>query len=180
MKSLLFAFGILALAWIFFFVEIFKWYPRLPEHVATHFDWAGHPNGWMSRAAHLKILIALGLGAPVFIAAICYATRFIPAAFVNIPNREYWLAPERRAQTSTKLFRHGILLAAIMTAFITGVHLLIVGANLAVRPGVSPTAAETVYADFVAPASHALIGAFVVAIAVWTVALVLEFRRPKR
>ena len=34
-----------------------------------------------------------------------------PPNMVNVPRREYWLAPERRSQTAMLLFRHMLWLA---------------------------------------------------------------------
>src|SRR5580692_11121933 len=71
----------------------------LPERLASHFGASGLPNGWMTK--------------PQFF--IAYALVFLPALFVEflvgrsvakkpadklrLPNKEYWLAPERRAET---------------------------------------------------------------------------------
>ena len=66
---------------------------ELPDEVATHFDFRGDANGWMSKPADLLLMGALGLALPLFLIGICYATRFLPMGMVNLPNREYWLAP---------------------------------------------------------------------------------------
>jgi hypothetical protein len=42
--------GLYAMAW-----------PKLPAHLATHFDFANHPNGWMSREASLVFSLMLGI-----------------------------------------------------------------------------------------------------------------------
>src|SRR6478736_3772473 len=102
---------------------------ELPQRVATHFDFQGNPNGWMSKQADLLFMGALGVGLPLFLIGVCYATRFLPAGMVNIPNREYWLAPERRAQTSAYVGAQSIWLGCVTVAFMTVVHLLVVFAN---------------------------------------------------
>lgn len=54
---------VIALLWLFLPLTAFRnWqvWDRLPARLATHFDIAGHPNGWMSREGALKfILIAM-------------------------------------------------------------------------------------------------------------------------
>ena len=77
--------------------------PGMPDRVATHFDGAGNPNGWMSRAGmagfQLTILAVMGgtfLGLPVLL-------NRLPTTMINIPHREYWLSPERRAGSMTAL-----------------------------------------------------------------------------
>ena len=64
--------------------------------------------------------------------ALCYATRFLPNNLVNLPNREFWLASERRQETAAYVGRHSLWLACMMVLFFTGLHLLVVVAN---RPG---------------------------------------------
>ena len=73
--------------------------PRMPERMATHYDGAGHPNGWMTRAGMVEFHLAmLAVTAAAFAGLPALLVR-LPAALINIPNREYWLSPERRAGT---------------------------------------------------------------------------------
>jgi uncharacterized membrane protein len=78
-------------------VQTARHHATLPEQVATHFDIRGEPDAWMSRNAHAAFQAGLAL----FIAAVFAGlARFIdrlPARFINVPHREYWFAPERRA-----------------------------------------------------------------------------------
>ena len=96
-------------------VQVIVSYPRLPERVATHFGFNGTPNGWMSRAADAAF--TLGTSA------------------INIPNRAYWLAPERRRETDDKVFTLGLWIACLSVALFLGLHVLIVRANRAVPVG---------------------------------------------
>src|SRR5436305_13166641 len=84
---------------------------ELPERVATHFDFRGEANGWMSKEADLLLMAALGVGLPLFLIGICYATRFFPARLVNLPHREYWLAPGRRRETAAYVGAQSVWLA---------------------------------------------------------------------
>ena len=180
MKTLRIAIVFLALAWFFFFFQIHRWAPQLPETVATHFDAAGRPNGWMPHAQHVRFLLSLGAGLPLFIIALFYSLRFSPASLINIPNREFWLAPERRAQTDLKMLRHGIFLAAMLVSLFACVHLIIVAANLALRPGVSPADALEIQTRFVAPATKIVAAFFIAAVIAWAATLLLLFRKPRR
>lgn len=104
-------------------------YPRLPDRVATHFGADGTPNGWMSRSKHT----AFTLGVTAITTLICagggYVMRFLSDSAVNIPHRDYWLAPERRRETYDKLASLGLWIACLMAAHFVGFHLLIVRAN---------------------------------------------------
>lgn len=66
---------------------------QLPERVASHFGGDGLPNGWMSKSAFTWFTIVSGLGLSTFIIGIMYSIRFFPARFLNIPNSDYWRAP---------------------------------------------------------------------------------------
>lgn len=92
-------------------------YERLPERVATHFDMAGNPNGWMSRpmAACFVPVLAVGLWALL---------RFLPRV---LPTTE-----RKRLNDSTSA-----LVAALTTVFIAATHLLIL--YRALIPGASIT-----------------------------------------
>ncbi|HEV2520818.1 MAG TPA: DUF1648 domain-containing protein [Candidatus Acidoferrales bacterium] len=74
-------------------------YPLLPDRVASHFAASGMPNGWMTKTQFLITYAALLLPA---LAVEFWVPRRIakkPDARLNLPNKEYWLAPERRAET---------------------------------------------------------------------------------
>jgi len=139
---------------------------ELPDRVATHFDFRGNPDGWMSKQADLLLMGVLGVGLPLFMMGMCYATRFLPARLVNIPNREYWLAPERRRQTSAYVAAQSIWLACVMLAFMTVVHLLVVFANQQSSPRLST------------PLILGISTGFLVATGFWAWGLVDHFRRP--
>jgi hypothetical protein len=71
----------------------------MPERVASHFDGAGRPNAWMSRDAFVRSYLGLVALLTVIFLITTLATARIPDRFVNLPNKSYWLAPERRAST---------------------------------------------------------------------------------
>jgi serine/threonine-protein kinase len=104
-------------------------YPMLPGRVATHFSAGGEPDGWSSRPAYAASL----LGGAAVTAALCagpiYLARFLDASAINIPNREYWLAPERRAEADRRMLAFGLWLAALTVALFIGLHALTVLAN---------------------------------------------------
>ncbi|NOY76398.1 MAG: DUF1648 domain-containing protein [Calditrichaeota bacterium] len=76
--------------------QILSAYSHLPDKVVSHFDITGKPNGWMSKQAFLRLDVFL-VG---FLALLFYFSGFImnkiPNTFINLPNKAYWLAPERR------------------------------------------------------------------------------------
>lgn len=78
-------------------------YPQLPERMASHFMANGTPNGWMPKEAFFLLsCVVVGMSALVaFLAPRLVASR--PAEKINLPHREYWLAPERREDTMSFL-----------------------------------------------------------------------------
>ena len=96
------------------FLRLWAWSgSHLPESVATHFNGAVRPDGWMSRSDHQSFMLKFGLLFPLFVVVLCFATRFVPANLINVPHREYWLAPERRKETFDYLFRHSLWFACL-------------------------------------------------------------------
>ena len=74
-------------------------YPQLPAVMASHFSARGIPNGWAP-----KPMFFLIMGIAVFVSALpgFLAPRQIesrPPARLNLPHKDYWLAPERREDT---------------------------------------------------------------------------------
>jgi serine/threonine-protein kinase len=106
-------------------------YPRLPPRVASHFNAAGNPDAEMSRESHIALMAAVGMGLPLALVCIFYSIRWLPTSIVNMPNRQYWLAPERRAETSNRMLQFGLWLATLEALLLLGIHLLVVAANRA-------------------------------------------------
>ena len=149
------------------FLGVWAWSgSQLPDRVATHFNGSGEPNGWMSRSANQGFMLIFGLMFPLFVAVLCYTTRFLPASFVNIPNKDYWLAPERKKETSRYLVHHSLWFSCLALLFVIGIQFSIVQANKQATPQLS-------MATFLA-----VVGSFLVGTAVWSVALYRHFRRP--
>ena len=139
--------------------------PPLAEPVATHFDGGGNANGWMSRNGYVVFMIAFGIGLPLLIMGLI---RVAPARFpgrLRIPNRSYWLAPERREETLQFLNAHVAWLATLMVLFVIAIHHLVLLANASQPPRLPQT-------PFLS-----LLGSFLAGLAVWIGVLWYRFRR---
>lgn len=101
----------------------------LPGSVASHYGVNGQPNGAMARSVYVAVMIAVAVGLPMLIVALtAWLPRIAPGA-MNIPNRDYWLAPERRASTFAYLTAHACWMGIALAAFVTALHLIIIDAN---------------------------------------------------
>lgn len=72
--------------------------PKMPSAIATSFGTAGVPHAWMTHSQFVWFEVFL-VGAlwTAFFVFPKYLDRFPNS--LNIPNRGYWMAPERRAFT---------------------------------------------------------------------------------
>jgi uncharacterized membrane protein len=112
-------------------IQTIHYYPRLPVIVASHFGGRGEPNGWSSKQfffelywAILALFALLPVGASKLLAN-------MPISLINLPNKEYWLAPERRDETVTDFqCRMSFFSAATMALMIAAIDLAL-RANLA-------------------------------------------------
>lgn len=86
-------FALLALA----LGSAFWQHAHLPARVATHFDGAGHANGWLDRGTHTTLQIATLLFMTALFQGLAALNRRLPKELINVPHRDYWFAPERAA-----------------------------------------------------------------------------------
>ena len=155
--------AVLLALWILFLWYLAHSAVELPERVATHFSLSGEANGWMSRAGAIAFMRAMGLGLPLFIVLVAGLLRLLPASMINIPNREYWLAPERRARTVSVMFRQMLWLACLLVGFLGGLHYLTVRAN------------QTVPAHMPGKLLLAVTLCFLAGLGIWIVSLIRSF-----
>ena len=74
-------------------------YQQLPDVLASHFNAFGTPNGWMSKAAFFVFYAAIVLMSALVGFVIPRRIAASPDSRLRLPNKDYWLAPERRAGT---------------------------------------------------------------------------------
>ncbi len=109
----------------------FVWFTslRLPDTVASHFGGAGLADGFMSHAFYVYFMLAFVVGLPVLLVFLASLAIAGPRSRIRVPNGDYWLAQERRAETVAFL-RLGVLWFGVMLVlFICYAHWLVVLAN---------------------------------------------------
>jgi hypothetical protein len=138
---------------------------QLPAIAATRFDLGGTPNAFVSRQDYCWLMGFLVGFVPLLVG---FLPRLVGARWprlLNIPDRDYWLAPERRAETLASIESRTMLLASVMIAFMCFSHWLVLEANAKAPMKLAETPL------FIGVVAFA---AFVIA---WIVALHARFRR---
>jgi uncharacterized membrane protein len=138
----------------------------LPPLIASHFDGSGNATAQTTRVFYTKFVFFMGVLLPV--AMVAFLTLiYSKARDMKMPNRDYWLAPERIAQTRALLVSHGVWFGCLMSAMVCYVHWLILDAHRAVPPHLS---------------NHLVAGGlfvFFIVTGSWIIALLRYFRGPR-
>jgi uncharacterized membrane protein len=147
------------------FVQARRFAATMPPVLATHFGGSGAPNGWQTQSQFfiletllLAVCLLLAFGIPRLIGA-------LPISLMNLPNKEYWLAPERREDTIESFKARFAWFGCGFLAFLLVVNQLVYDANQTQRRQLNTTA-------FVA----AMV-VFLAFVGVWTVLLIVRFSR---
>jgi uncharacterized membrane protein len=158
---LLFAFAILIAAY-----EIIYFYPIMPSPMAVHFNAAGAADGWGPKNYFfITIGGVIALLATLF-AGISLLIRVLPDSMVNLPNKAYWLAPERRVLTHKRLAGQLLFIGAITLLLLDGVLYLSCMANI---PPASSMPADILWG---------MLGLFFSINIIWTILMIRSYRRP--
>jgi uncharacterized membrane protein len=72
------------------------YYPLLPRVIASHFDRHGFANGWQTKQRFFQFPTGMTLLSAFLVFAIPAIVSVMPRQLVNLPNKEYWLAPGQR------------------------------------------------------------------------------------
>jgi hypothetical protein len=115
-------------------VQLSFYAPRMPEILGSHFSRGGYVNGWQTKVAffytELAVIIlatVVSFGVPRMIAA-------MPVSLLNLPHKEYWMAPERREETLAYIRAWSGWFGCGLLAFLLFVMELAFRANLHTPP----------------------------------------------
>jgi len=161
--------GLLALACLLaaFVADVTYFSRQSPERVATHFDLHGNANGWMSRTQHVQLTCIAGVVTPLVVLGVFSLTCRLRGWGLNIPNKTYWLAPEREQESFDFIRRQGYWFAALVVVFHAGLFHAILAGNSRVPPALATAQIGW------------LTGGFLTALALWIVVLFRRFRLPR-
>jgi uncharacterized membrane protein len=125
-----------ALTLLFAVVFLSATVSSLPPLVASHFDGAGFPTAHMTHDFYIKFVFAMGVVFPVGMVALLTLI-YSKASDMKLPNRDYWLAPERIAQTRSLLVSQSVWFGCLMVAMVCYVHWLELAAHRSIPPHLS-------------------------------------------
>ncbi len=137
------------------------YYPLLPDRVASHFGPSGRPDAWSSKDAFVAIyLFAVAVIAVVF-SGIGLLLRRTPATLINLPNRDYWLSPERSSGTIAFLSRQFLWFGSATLLLMLDIFHQAFMVHLGRARGLEhPVVSLVIYVAFTAIWSIRLIGRF--------------------
>lgn len=115
-----------------YFIYYGQWFP---PRIALHFDLVGQPDVWMDRLKFIVIASSTSFMVPPFVVA-CLGVmpRVLPIGMVNLPDRAYWLAPERREATLGRLMYFALWLGCLVQAFLIAINVTIARGNPQLGP----------------------------------------------
>ncbi|NYE36634.1 putative membrane protein [Nocardioides cavernae] len=140
----------------------------LPARVPSHLDAAGRVDDWSSRTS---LLVGMGLVGLLVLAGIPLLGRAATrgdGTLLNMPRatKDYWLAPERRAEFRVRFHDDLDGFSALTGALLLAVVVLMTWVGTSGR------------ADLPGAVIPALVGAYVLATVAWTVRLLRAYRPP--
>ncbi len=102
--------------------EIVRLWNITPPQMAAHFNIQGNPDRFVSKPEFFwyqiqTMLVVIAISIPLQVLFL-----ILPVNLINMPQRDYWLAPERRAETVDRLssfaaMLFGIVLLTVQAAF---------------------------------------------------------------
>ena len=94
---------------------------ELPETMASHFGAGGRPNDYMSKVPFFWFLGASAGGSVAIVFAAAGMLKRLPARWINIPNRDYWLATDEHREVAMNLIAAPMAWIGLLTAALLAV-----------------------------------------------------------
>jgi uncharacterized membrane protein len=147
-----------------FFAQIIFYYPNLPEIVATHFDGTGRADGFMTKQNFVIFEVVFLLLIVGEFALLPLLIEKMPNSLINLPNKSYWLAEERRAETFGNIRSYFQWFSILLLTLFIAVNQMVFRANINRE-------------NLLSTVLWLIIGAFMVFVVVWLIKFVSQFRR---
>lgn len=147
-------------------VQVVHYRSLLPGRMASHFDGTGRANGFMFRDDFLATELGLFAFMSLIFVVLPGFLRRIPNSLINLPRKDYWLAPERREATLRDMARQLTWFGAATLLFLLLVMEAVMRANLPGGGG-----------QLSAPFFYTSLGIYLSFVAFWTIPLLWKHSR---
>jgi uncharacterized membrane protein YciS (DUF1049 family) len=93
-------------------LAVFVWlavrcHTGFPDRVASHFDFTGTPDAYMGKKPFFILMVSLAAGLTVLFVGLAFVVKAAVLGAdnppINLINRDYWFAPERKEATAAFL-----------------------------------------------------------------------------
>ena len=138
------------------------YYPNLPNLMAAHFNGAGEPDAWMSKRNFFLLEAGLLLLIILEFTLLPYLTAKMPQSLINIPNKDFWFAGERRAATVGIIGHFFEWFGILLLALFIGINQLVFRANLS--------------GENLSPLSWLILAVFIFSVIIWTIQFFRRFK----
>jgi uncharacterized membrane protein len=149
-------------------IHFSSYYSQLPDVVASHFDAHGIANGWQTKSAFFRVFVMVSVLAAVIGFGLPRIIAIVPARWINLPNKQYWLSPEHLAEMEEFLGAYFAWFACALLVVMISTFDYAVESNLHPKNPAESSRMWYILAGFLA---------FVVA---WLVRLLARFSRASR
>lgn len=139
-------------------------WPELPERVAMHYGAGGRPDRWGSSESLLNVMFLMSGVVVVCCHGIAAFIARLPVSMFNLPDRDYWLSPERADATRNAIATRLVVFGHLSLLFTCGLTHVSLAANLS-----SPVRLP--------PSFGYGLAAYLVLVVVWVVLLWRRFQR---
>ncbi|HYD17855.1 MAG TPA: hypothetical protein VEF76_05210 [Patescibacteria group bacterium] len=131
---------------VFYTMAIFHllhFYSMLPETIPTRFNTDGVTVASLTKQQFALFHIGFVVFMSGIFAAMARFIRGLPPKYINIPNKNYWLAKERRAETMHSLYVDICWMGLIVGAFVVVLDHNLMNAALRNARGIAPETLQT-------------------------------------
>lgn len=103
------------------FLRVALVWSELPDTMASHFGAGGRPNDYMSKVPFFWFLAVSAGGSIALVFAAAGMLKRLPARWINIPNRDYWLATRERREVAMDRIAAPMAWIGLLTAALLAV-----------------------------------------------------------
>ena len=149
-------------------VHFSSYYSQLPDVVASHFNGRGVPNGWQTKSAFFMVFAGVSALAAVIGFVIPRIISAMPQQLINLSNKQYWLSPERLAETQAFLNNYFAWFGCAVFLVIILTFDYAIQSNL--HPQNRPDVSRMWY----------ILAGFLAFVVVWIIRMMAKFLRPSQ